>query len=147
RGSLPHRRAAVLPAFLAVLPGLVAGLARAGNSIGTPELLPGIEVGAVDEAADAVFAAGRAGDCHVAHDQRCRSDGFGDTRIGDPAFPDLLAGRLVDREQPAVERDRDHLVLPQGDATVIDAAAGDIAGPGLVGLRIEFPAEGALLAA
>src|SRR2546423_6914209 len=77
RGGLPHRCAAVLPALLTVLPGLIAGLAGAGDGVGAPELLPGIEVGAVDKAADAVFAACRAGDRHVAHDQQRRGDGFG----------------------------------------------------------------------
>src|SRR5215510_8031978 len=67
--GLPDRRAAVLPALLAVLPALVAGLPGAWNRVGAPELLAGVEIGAVDEAADAVFAAGRADDCDVAHDQ------------------------------------------------------------------------------
>src|SRR5262249_44772563 len=71
-GGFPDRRAAVLPALLAVLPGLVAGLAGARNGVGAPDLLAGVEVGAVDEAADAVFAPGAADDGDVAHDQRCR---------------------------------------------------------------------------
>src|SRR5262245_26388621 len=71
-GSFPDRRPAVLPAFLAVLPGLVAGLAGTRDRVGAPDALPGVEIGAVDEAADAVFAAGGADDGHIAHDQGSR---------------------------------------------------------------------------
>ena len=147
RGGLPDRRAAVLPALLAVLPGFVARLAGTRNGVGAPDALAGVEVGAVDEAADAELAPGGADDSNVAHDQRCRGQRLGDRRIGDLALPGDLAGRLVDGDQPAVERDRDHLVLPQCDAAVVDAATGDITGPGLVGLGVHAPLEGALLAA
>src|SRR5262249_23543157 len=43
--GLPHRSAAVLPAILAVLPGLVAGLASARDRVGAPGRLAGVEVG------------------------------------------------------------------------------------------------------
>src|SRR5438477_8939609 len=112
--GLPDRGAAVLPAILAVLPGLVAGLTGAGNGVGAPEALAGVQVGALDEAADAVFAAGGADDRHVAHDQRRGGQRLGDGGIGNPPLPHLLAGRFVDGEQATIERDRDHLVLPQG---------------------------------
>src|SRR5262249_47315993 len=144
---LPDRGAAVAPALLAVLPGLVAGLAGTRNRVGAPDLLPGIEVGRVDPAADAIFAAGGARDREVADDQRRGGERLGDGGIGDPAFPHPFARGLVDREQAAIERDRDHLVLPERHAAVIDAAAGDVAGPSLVGLGIELPAEHAFLAA
>ena len=67
--------------------------------------------------------------------------------IGDLALPHLLAGRFVEGEHAAVERDRNDLVLPERDAAVVDAAAGDVAGPGAVDLRIEPPSERAPLAA
>src|SRR6185295_5941167 len=104
-------------------------------------------IGPVDPAANAIFTAGAADDRNVAHDQRRSSQRFGNCRIGDLALPDDLAGRLVDGDQPAVERDRDHLVLPERHAAVVDAAAGDITGPGLVGLGVHAPLEGALLSA
>src|SRR5262249_37164949 len=119
-GGLPDRGAAVLPALLAVLPGLVAGLAGAGNRIGAPGLLAGVEIGAVDPAADAELAAGRADDRNVADDQRSQRQRLGDGGISDLALPDHLAGGLVQREQPAIERDRDDLVLPQRHAAVVD---------------------------
>src|SRR5262249_31727841 len=40
----PHRGAAVLPALLAVFPGLIAGLAGARDGVGAPCLLAGVEV-------------------------------------------------------------------------------------------------------
>src|SRR3954471_12954529 len=135
------------PAFLAVLPGLIAGLAGARDRECPPGLLSSIEVGAVDPATNAVFAAGRTDDGHVANDQWCQRDRFGDGGFRDLAFPHLFAGRLVEREHAAVERDRNDLVLPERDAAVVDAATGDVASPGLIGFGIEFPAEGAFLAA
>src|SRR5258708_1778267 len=47
--GLPHRSAAVLPALLAVLPGLVAGLSRARDRVGAPGGRAGVEVGRLDE--------------------------------------------------------------------------------------------------
>src|SRR5262245_58894121 len=137
----------MLPALLAVLPGLVAGLAGARNRIGAPQPLPGVEVGALDEAADAVLAAGGADDRDVAHNEGSMRERLADRRIGDLALPDLLSGRLVDREQPAIERNGNDLVLPERHAAIVDAAAGDVRRPGAIGLRIELPAQRGLLAA
>src|SRR5208282_4556458 len=47
-------------------------------------------------------------------------------------------------EHAPVEGDRDHLVLPQRDAAVVDAAAGDVTGPRAVGAGIHLPLDGAL---
>ncbi len=136
----------MLPAVLAVLPGFVAGLAGAGDRVGAPGRLAGVEVGRLDIAADAELAAGSADDGEVAHDQRRHGQGFAQSRIGDLAFPHHFAGRLVDGEHAAVESDRDDLVLPQRDAAVVDAAAGDVAGPGAVGAGVHLPLDRALLA-
>src|SRR5262249_6240857 len=120
--GLPHRAAAVLPALLAVLPGLVAGLAGAGNGVGAPSRFAGVEVGRLDVAADAEFAAGGADDGEIADDQRSDGQRLAERGLGDLALPDHFAGLLVDREHAAVQCDRDHLVLPQRDAAVVDAA-------------------------
>src|SRR5207248_7147804 len=109
RRRLPDRPAAMTPAILAVFPGFIARLTRARDRVSPPELLPGIEVGPLDEAADAVFAAGGADDRHVAHDQRGERQSFADCRIRDLALPHFLACRLVDCEQPPVERNGDDL--------------------------------------
>src|SRR5262249_21973784 len=131
----------------AVLPGLVAGLAGAGNGVGTPERLAGVEVGRLDEAADAEFSAGDPDNGRVANNQRRARQHLRDRGLGDLALPQHVAGRLVDVEQSAVERNGNDLVLPQGDATVVDAAAGDVARPGAVGAGVHLPLDGALLAA
>src|SRR5262249_6603016 len=137
----------MLPALLAVLPGLVAGLAGTRDGVGAPELLAGVEVGRVDIAADAELAAGRAHDRDVADHERCQCDRLSHGGGGDLALPNFLSPRLVYRKYPPVERDRDDLVLPQRHAAVVDAAAGDVAGPGAVDLRIEAPANRAFAAA
>ena len=57
------------------------------------------------------------------------------------ALPGDLARLLVGRDQPAIQRVRDDLVLPQRDAAVVDAAARDRARPVLVGARIHLPRQ------
>src|SRR5215831_744404 len=132
-GCLPNRRSAVLPAFLAVLPGLVTGFAGTRNGVRAPGRLAGVEIGRLDEAANAELATRRADDGKVADDERRDGQCFADRWIGDLALPYDFPGRLVDGEHSTVEGDRDDLVLPQRDTAVVDAAAGDVAGPGAVG--------------
>src|SRR6266436_3066349 len=67
--------------------------------------------------------------------------------IDDLALPHDLAGRLVDGEHSPVQRDRDHLVLPQRNTAVVDAAAGDVTRPGPIGAGIHFPFDDPFLAA
>ena len=55
------------------------------------------------------------------------------------ALPGDLAGLLVGRDQPAVERVGDDEIAPQCDAAIVDAAAGDGASPVMVGLGIHLP--------
>src|SRR5215813_2417306 len=139
--GFPDRAAAVLPTLQAVFPCLVAGFAGARDSVGAPKRLAGIEVGSFDEAADAVFAAGGTDNGDVSHDQRRVREGLADGGVGDLALPHLFAGLFFEHEQAATERDRDDLVLPQRDAAIVDAAAGDVGGPSLVGLGIELPTQ------
>src|SRR5262249_39350866 len=126
-GRLPHRGAAVLPALLAVLPGLITGLASSWDRVGAPRRLAGVEVGRLDEAADTEFAAGGANDREIADDERRNGERLADRRVGDLAFPHDFAGRLVDRKHAAIKGDGNHLVLPQRHATVVDPAAGNVA--------------------
>src|SRR5262249_17257903 len=134
-GGLPDRAAALHRALRAGRPVLVSGPWGAWEGVEGPNLLAGLEVGGVDAAADAELAAGAAVDGDVADDQRRDGERLGDGGIGDLALPHHLAGRLVEREQAAVERDRDHLVLPQGHAAIAHAAAGHVAGPDAVRAR------------
>src|SRR5262249_21377991 len=110
-------------------------------------LLAGVEVGRVDPAANAVFAAGGADDAEVSDHERREGHCLAHRRIGNLALPDLLAGRAIERDQAAVESGGNDLVLPKRHATIVDAAAGDVARPDAIDLRIELPAEYAFLAA
>ncbi len=136
----------MLPLFVTALPGFIARLAGARNGVGAPGLFAGIEIGRLDEAADAELAAGGAHDREVADDQRRHRQSFAERRIGDLALPGDLTGRFVDREHASVERDRDHLVFPQRDAAIVHAAACNIAGPSAVYGGIHLPLDHALLA-
>src|SRR5262249_15907772 len=144
--GLPHRSAAVLPALLAVLPRFIARLAGARDRVGAPRRLAGVEVRRLDEAPNAVFAPGSADDGKVADDEGWHGKRFGDRRVGDLALPGDFAGRLVDREHAAIKRIGNHLVLPQRNATVVDAAAGHVASPRAVSTGIHLPLDDALLA-
>src|SRR5262249_34445166 len=66
----PGRRAAVFPGVTVGRPGLVSGLAGSRNGVATPELLAGLGVPAVKEAACRRFAAGHAGDQDAVGDDR-----------------------------------------------------------------------------
>ncbi len=145
--GLPDRAAAMPPALLAVLPGLATWLPGTGDRVGAPSSLAGVEVGGLDEAANAVFAAGGADNGEIANDQRRNGQRLTQSGIDDLALPHDLAGRLVDGEHSPVQRDRDHLVLPQRNAAVIDAAAGDVTRPSPIGTGIHFPFDDAFLAA
>ena len=135
------------PALLAVLPGLALWLPGTGDRVGAPSSLAGVEVGGLDEAANAVFAASGADNGEIANDQRRNGQRLTQSGIDDLALPHDLAGRLVDGEHSPVQRDRDHLVLPQRNAAVVDAAAGDVTRPGPIGAGIHFPFDDAFLAA
>src|SRR5262245_36049345 len=57
-GGFPDRAAAVFPALLAVIPGLVAGLAGARAGVVPPHLLAGVDMGALDDCTVAALATG-----------------------------------------------------------------------------------------
>src|SRR5262249_4243125 len=101
-GRHPDRPAAVLPVVLAILPGLMAGLAHAWNRVRAPRLLAGVEVGGVDPAADAEFAPGRSDDGEIADDQRRHRHRFAHSRLSCLAFPYLFAGGAVEGEDAPV---------------------------------------------
>ena len=70
RAGDPGRAAADLPRIGVLRPGLVALLAARRNGVAAPQLLAGLGVPAVDEAADAELGARDAGDQHAVGDQR-----------------------------------------------------------------------------
>jgi len=69
---------------------------------------------------------------------RSRNDERGERHVSPRAGSAALRSHTtspvaaIEREDAAVEGDRDHFVFPERDAAIIDAAAGDIAGPGAV---------------
>src|SRR5579871_3926985 len=144
--GLPHGPAAMLPALLAVLPGLVAGLAGTRDRVRPPRRLAGVEVGCLDVTADAELATGGAHDRQVANDEWRDRQRLADRRVGNLALPRDFTGLLVDGEHPPVERNGNHLVLPQRNAAIIDAAASYVAGPGAVGAGVHLPFDDAFLA-
>src|SRR5947199_50312 len=92
-------------------------------------------------AADAVFGTGDADDADVTDDKRRHRESFAAAGIAELGLPDDLAARLGGLDHPAVDGDRNHLVLPQRDAAIVDAAAGDVAAPGLIDLRVHHPVD------
>src|SRR6185312_12137155 len=142
----PCRTAAARGSVLVVLPGFAAGLALAGDRVGAPDFLLGLEIGRRDPATDAVFRAGYARDGHVLDDQRCAGDDLALVRIGHLSLPGDLAGILVGRDQAAIERVRDDEIAPQRHTAIVDAAASHGARPVVVGLWIHLPEQHALTA-
>ena len=140
----PCRTAAAGRGVVVVLPGVVTGLALARNREGAPYFFLGREIGRREPAADSILCAGNAGNSHVLDDERRPGKDLAFVGIGDLTLPGDLAVLLVGRDQPAIKRVRDDQVAPQRDATVVDAAARDCAGPVMVGLGIHLPEQGAL---
>src|SRR5205085_12206188 len=65
----PRRAAADLPGVVVLRPGVVAFLATRRDRVAAPELLAGVGIPAVDEAADAELGAGDAGHQHAVRNQ------------------------------------------------------------------------------
>ncbi len=86
------------------------------------------------------------GDRHVLDDQRRAGDDLALVRIGDRTLPRDLAGFLVGRDQPAIERVGNDEIAPQCDAAIIDAAARHRTSPVTVRLGIHLPDQHAAAA-
>ena len=143
----PGGAAAGLPGAVVVLPGFVTRLARPRNGVGAPDFLAGVHVQRRDPAAHAKLGAGHAGQHHVLDDQRRVGDDLGDAGVGHLGFPQQAAVVLVEGENAAVDHRAQNLVAVQGDAAVVDTAAGDAGRPVLVGLGIVLPHQHGLAAA
>src|SRR5581483_5561204 len=136
--GVPRRAAAAIePVLAGGIPGLGRGLLRgilerfrgiAGHGEPAPELVAAVGVVGGDVAARAIFGAALA-DQHLAVvDARRAGDGVGmivvDQRV---LFPDLLAARRIERDQPSVIGGDEHLALPQRDAAIDHVAAALVA--------------------
>ena len=95
-----------------------------GIGVEAPRALAGLRVVGVDEAANAVLAAGDADDHLVLDDQRRDRRGVADLVVLERRVPDDGAGLHVEREQVRVERGHEQLVAEHAEAAVDEAAAG-----------------------
>src|SRR6185437_368164 len=138
---LPH---AAAQRFVGVAVLLIGGLLRrdvavhvaAGGVLGVPHSLgilrggvegpfevAGLGVERLDEAADAVFAAVGADEDHAFDGRRRHGLGIALLGIGDLLLPFHRAGFAVERDELGVERRHIDLVVIDGDAAVVGAAA------------------------
>lgn len=123
RGRLPDGRAAVLPRVVVGRPRVVTDLARAGNRVEAPQLLPRRPVERRDPTADPIFTSGDAGvDPAVVVERRAR-DRVPVLPARDLRRPDDLAGLLVERDELAVELADVHLAVAERHASARPAAA------------------------
>ncbi len=142
----PGRTAAGRSRVVAVFPGFAAGLALARDRVGAPDLLLGRQISCGDPATDAVLCAGHACYRHVLDDQRRAGDDLTLVRIGHITLPGDLAGFLVGRDQPSIQRMGNDEIAPQSDAAVIDAATRHRTSPVTVRLGIHLPDQHAAAA-
>ncbi len=113
----PDRGAAALPGL--AFPGVVAGLAGAGDGVGLPHRLAALGVERLDEAADAELAARDADHDLAVHDQRRERHVVAFLPVGDRrALPGDLAGRGVERHHDRVLGGEVDLVAVQRDAAL-----------------------------
>ena len=110
----PGRAATVLPVL--ALPGVVAGLAFAGNGIGPPQLLAVLGIIGGDIAAHAELAAGAADDDLAVDDQRHQGHVLALLVVLHLGVPHHLAGLGVKRDDMVVGGGEIELVLPEADA-------------------------------
>src|SRR5947208_12256568 len=92
RAGDPRRAAADFPGVVVLRPGVVAFLAARRDGVAPPELLAGLGIPAVDEAADAELGAGDPGDQYAVGDLRRHGHGIAVLPFGCLGFSDLLAG-------------------------------------------------------
>src|SRR6185503_19236515 len=123
----PDAGAAALPRVAG--PRVVAALAGPRNGVEAPRALPGLRVVGVDEAADAVLAAGDA-DNHLVLDDERRDGGRVPLReVFERRVPDDRAGLHVERQQVRVERRHEEAIAEDAESPVDEAAArGEAAG-------------------
>src|SRR5206468_505763 len=115
------RRGAGLPGV--ARPGLVAGLAFGGDGVETPDATAGLRFISVEEAADAEFAAGDAGDDLVLDGERRAGRGVANFVVCDLGLPAQAAGAGIERNQARIKAGIVHGVAKHRDAAVDAATA------------------------
>src|SRR5262249_12313002 len=118
---LPGRAAAVLPGVV-LGPGLRARLARRRNGVAPPQVLSGVGIPAVEEAARGAVAAGDAADHDAVRDQRRDDAGVALLVVGEFLLPELASGLHVEREDVRVDLLAKQLAVVDGGAAAHDDA-------------------------
>src|SRR5205823_2378022 len=143
----PVVRAAPAPGLTVGGPGLGARLTRLGHGVGSPQVLAGLQVPAVDVATHAELAAGASGDERVLDHQGSDCGALTRTHVTNGLLPDFGAICGVQREQVGVRRYEVDLAVGHRAAAVdVPTAERDIEGrrvlvaPELLArLRVESP--------
>ncbi len=112
----PGGAAAGLP--VVALPGIVTGLALAGDGEGAPQLLAVLGIVCGDVTAHAEFTAGAADDDLALDDQRHQGHVLALLVVLHLGVPHHLAGLGVERDDMVVGGGEIELVLPEADAAV-----------------------------
>src|SRR5262245_3908824 len=101
RAGNPGGAAAGLPAV--PVPGLVAGLPRAGDRPPAPEAAARRDLVGIDKTPDAVFTAGHTDDHLVADREWSSGEGVAGLVVCDDGVPAKLSGGEIDRDQVRIE--------------------------------------------
>src|SRR5580704_17660912 len=118
----PGGRAADFPG--GGFPSLVAWLAGAGNGVEAPFAFPGGGVVRVNEAANAVFAAGYAHDDEIFNGERRERDAVAFAIVKRGGIPNYIAGLGVESDNMRVECAEENFVTENGEAAIDATAAG-----------------------
>ena len=119
----PGGAAAGLPGVAG--PGFVAGFAGSGNGVEAPRAAAGLRVVGIDEAADAGFAAADTDQDFAANGERRQRHAVAGLVIFDLGRPAFEAALGVERDQVAIERGDEDLVIENGGPAV-HAAESDV---------------------
>ena len=112
--GVPCRRAADFPGVC--FPGIVAGLAGTGDGVEAPAALAGGGIVSVNEAADAVFAAGDSDQDEVFDDERSDGEAVAKFIVGCGLVPEDAAGFAVEGDDVGIEGAEEEAVAKDGEA-------------------------------
>src|SRR5262249_710957 len=115
------RSASTLPRI--ALPRLDAAFPFAGDGVEAPRARAGLRVVRIDEAADAVLAAGHADDDLVLHDERRAGEAVALVGLCGRGVPSYPPGLRVERDDVGVERSHEEPIAQSREAAVLRTAA------------------------
>src|SRR5579864_2071179 len=106
-------------------PRIVARFALTRDGVGSPEVLAGTGIPAVDEEARAVLRPGDASDDHAVGDEGRTGHRVAIFEVDGVLLPDFFAGFGVERHDVRIKRGAEHLAVIERGTAVDDAAAHD----------------------